>query len=49
MVVLMLPCFFVVVKIPRALAIGAVDALNIGAMDALVISLKDLADDDDGR
>lgn len=37
------------VKIPKALAIGAVDALNIGAMDALVISLKDLAEDDDGR
>ncbi|GAB9471786.1 hypothetical protein Gpo141_00008985 [Globisporangium polare] len=35
--------------IPKALAIGAVDALNVGAMDALVVSLKDLAEDDDGR
>jgi hypothetical protein len=31
------------------MVIGAVEALNVGAVDALMISLKDLAEDDDGR
>lgn len=36
-------------QIPRAMAIGVFDALNVGAIDALMLSLKDVAEDDDGR
>ncbi|KAF1336685.1 hypothetical protein FI667_g316, partial [Globisporangium splendens] len=35
--------------IPKVMVAGAVEALNVGAVDALAISLKDLAEDDDGR
>ncbi|CAI5742195.1 unnamed protein product [Hyaloperonospora brassicae] len=32
---------------PRVVMMGTVSVMSVGAIDALVISLKDLADDDD--